>query len=117
MNLEKCLVMRSALTMLNWQKRSMRAAKDAISQHGVCVKRALDNQRMRFVGHVGRFGTLDKVSHICKAVFLWRPLQWWEYQKWYNEVGWDTLTHDRMLGGIRSFERHLAADWIHNVDV
>ena len=90
----------------------MKAAKDAISQNKACIKAAVQCERKRFVGHIGRFGQKDNVPHLCKAIMLWRPLIWWKYQQWYNDVQWDPITHNVFVGGIRSYERHLPPDWL-----
>ena len=89
----------------------MQAAKKAISDSKACVKMALHTQRSRFVGHVGRFGLGDKPNHLCKAVFFWRPIAWWKHQQWYNDLGWNTIFHNKFQGGIRAFDRHLDPMW------
>ena len=94
----------------------MRAAKEVISKQKACVQQALLQDWHRFVGHVGRFGLEDKPMHIVKAVLLWRPLEWWKKQQFWNELNWDTIYHARSIGGIRSFERHLPTDWLEHVE-
>ena len=107
---------------IDWQKRSLGAAKSEILNHGACIVECLLKERKSWAGHIARFGTSGKPEHILKHVLMWRNSWWWNQQKFFNELGppYVKLAHPTEVGILRRWEWSLPRDWllkyIHNRD-
>ena len=47
----------------------------------------------RWARHIARMGLEDKPEHFLKGLVAWRCRSWWEAQKMYNDLRWDTIFH------------------------
>ena len=96
---------------LEFHKRSLRSARNIIGRLGVCAATALGRNKSKWVKHILRMGTDGKPPHLVKAIFLWRPREWWEFQKLFNDIPSNSFTdvkHPPELGLPLRFEEQFA---------
>ena len=79
---------------LDWQIRSMSAAGSEIDSNNLKIGHLLDKERLAWAARVSRFGLgPGSCTHICKYVVAWRSRFWWDVQKMYNDLNWQTIKH------------------------
>ena len=101
-------------TCVDWQKRSLRKAKDIIMANSSCIVEVLERERDLWAAHISRFGWGGRPEHILKCILILRNKSWWSWQHLYNEVGspFTRKVHSQSVGGLRRCEWHLPHDWI-----
>ena len=99
---------------VDWQKRSLRRAKQSIQEHSMSISVALAKERARWAGHIARFGVDNRPAHLLQCLLLWRNVYWWKWQQLLNAAGshFETLKHHPSVGGLRRWEWHLSDSWI-----
>ena len=88
-------------------KKALIIAGRIVTDLGVCVLETLAVSKKRWVDHILRMGTAGKPPHLIKAVLLWRPREWWEYQRLFNDIpgfSFNTIKHPPELGHPLRFE-------------
>ena len=78
---------------LDWQIRSMSRAGAEIDRLHLGMSNLVEGELIAWAGRISRFGHAGGDHHPVKYLVSWRPKFWWETQKWYNQLGWDTLRH------------------------
>ena len=96
---------------VDWQIRSLRAAKQQISSHDMSITDKLQEERLSWAKHVGRFGLSGKPRHILKDVVLWRCRSWWQTQQLFNSGHFTRIVHAPRMGQLKRWEWSLPYDW------
>jgi hypothetical protein len=97
---------------LDYQKRSLRRAKEEIEACGLNMHNLLLMEKRRWAGHIARMGWEGKEPHLLKAVVGWRNLWWWDQQKFYNLFTTQTIRHAFPFKPMR-WEEHFPLDWLN----
>ena len=98
---------------LDWQKRSIRSARDAVRGLKMEIACTLRQQRLDWSGHVLRFGTGGRPEHLLKHALLWRCNDWWKVQREYDDIpGATQLVHRAKIGQIARWELSLPSNWM-----
>ena len=99
---------------LDWHKRSFERTNGLIRENDLSVITRLDDLKTKWAGHCIRFGLQDKEPHLVKAVMFWRPLAWWTYQKWFNDIYPETrVVHAPQQGIPKRREAQFSTNWPH----
>ena len=78
---------------LDWQKRSLDRAYEALRQNNCTISSTIIEQRGNWSGHVGRFGLGPRPQHLLKQVLLIRSKGWWQLQQLYNNLNLNPVLH------------------------
>ena len=100
---------------LAWQVRSFSKAKEVIGAHNCSVSTLFERDRQNWMQHVARFGVEDKPPQLLKSLLLWRNLEWWRRQQFYNDLfvaGPQCLRHPWPFVNDRRWEETFPLDWI-----
>ena len=104
---------------LDFHERSLRAAGNIMNDLMICAVQSLEDNKRKWIGHIVRMGSEEKPPHLLKAILLWRPREWWEYQVLFNDNPFFldcTIKHPAELGRPLRFEEQFvgrAVDWIN----
>ena len=96
---------------VDWQIRSLHSAGQVIRKNNASIDTFLNNSRISWAHHLGRFGVGPRSEHLVKKVILWRNLGWWQLQKQYNDMGLHPCRHPK-TGKLRRFEESLPVNWL-----
>ena len=97
---------------VDWQKRSLAAARDLARKHHLEIVNHVVDVRASWAGHLIRLGNQDGEPHICKYVASWRPLAWWREQQTFNLMSYEVLYHPFGWGFPRRWEGNFPGDWM-----
>ena len=96
---------------VDWQIRTLQSASKLVRDTKSCVSVSLEEAKLSWIFHVGRFGTGPRENHLVKNLLLWRNLEWWSKQKCYNKSGKSPLFHPKAVRP-RRFEDSLPIKWL-----
>ena len=82
---------------LDWQIRTFQAASKLVRDTKSCVSVSLEEAKLSWIFHVGRFGTGPRENHLVKNLLIWRNLEWWNKKKCYNKAGKCPLFHPKAV--------------------
>ena len=95
---------------LQWQKRTLAKAKNAIQNLGCRASSYFVKEKIAWAQHCVRFGLNDKPSHLLKPLLLYRCRRWWHMQEMYNNLNWDAI-HHATRGKPYLWENSFSQDW------
>ena len=97
---------------LDYHIRTLRVARDVINRAGVGVIQALRQRKLKWAGHIARFGTEYREPHLLKFVLAWRCRRWWNLQIMYNDLEWEPIKHAPKIWRPRRWESQFSSNWM-----
>ena len=99
-------------TWVEYRIRSFRTARKILQDNGLNVSETLMSKKLKWAGHLARFGLGPREPHLLKHVAAWRCRFWWEAQSLYNNLDWNPIKHHPMNGRPRRWEKHFSTNWM-----